>query len=112
MLPGRFQPRRYVIGHSELEIRGPAGSGRVTSLRFFGVLGVKLKSEYDSLTVAEADQSLRSEVLSFAGVAGRSWARKVRVFVLSEESFVACLSLVVRELVDADAPEGKLIYKS
>lgn len=111
-LPGRFQPRRYVIGHSELEIRSVAGSGRVTSLRFFGVLGVKLKSGYHSLTVTDAEEPLRSEVLSFTGMAGRSSARKVRVFVLSEESFVACLSLVVREYANADDTDGKLIYQS
>lgn len=111
-LPGRFQPRRYVIGHSELEIRSVPASSRVTSLTFFGVLGVKLKSGYDSLTVADADEPLRSEVLSFVGMAGRSSARRVRVFALAEGSFVAGFSLVVREYAHADDRDGRVIYKS
>ncbi|MEV6306628.1 hypothetical protein AB0M02_45030 [Actinoplanes sp. NPDC051861] len=111
-LPGRFRPRRYVIGHSELEIRSGYGSDRVTSLMFFGVLGVKLKSGYDSLTVTDADEPLRSEVLSYIGVAGRSSARRVRVFALSEHSFVACFTLVIREYANADDTDGKLIYRS
>jgi hypothetical protein len=89
-----------------------SSSGLVTSLKFFGVRGVKLKSGYDSLTVTDADERLRSEVLAFTGVAGRSWAPKFRVFALSEESFVACHSLVVREYANADDTTGKLIYQS
>ncbi|GLW33334.1 hypothetical protein [Actinoplanes regularis] len=111
-LSGRFQPRRYVIGHSELEIRSVAASGRVTSLRFFGVMAVKLKSGYNSLTVTDADEQLRSEVLSFIGAAGRSSAGKVRVFALSRDSFVACLSLVVSEFANANDTDGELIYQS
>ncbi len=111
-LPGRFQPRRYLIGHSELEIRSVPGSNRLISLRFFGVLGVKLTSGYDFLTVRDADERLRSEVLDFTGVAGRPAAAKVRVFALSGGSFVACRSLVAREYANADDADGTLILRS
>lgn len=111
-LPGRFQPRRYVIGHSELEIRSVPGSHRMIRLRFFGVLGVKLRSGYDSLTVHDAGEPLRSDVLAFTGVAGRPSAPRVRVLALSQDSFVACLSLVAREYTGPDDTDGTLILRT
>ncbi|MEU4555574.1 hypothetical protein [Micromonospora violae] len=64
---------------------------------FFGVLGMKLKSVYSSLTLSSASEIERRRILRFSGVDER--AGRVRTVLLSadpEEGFVACLSFVVR----------------
>ncbi|MER7211597.1 MULTISPECIES: hypothetical protein [Streptosporangium] len=64
---------------------------------FRGVLGVKLKSVYRSLTLAEADRRSADEMLRFAGVSD-VWASRVHCLTLGpdgEGGFVVCLGFSV-----------------
>ncbi|MFF0572717.1 hypothetical protein ACFY19_19720 [Streptosporangium saharense] len=64
---------------------------------FHGVLGVKLKSTYESLMLAEADRKSAEEMLRFVGVPDVR-ASRVRCLTLGpggEGSFVVCFGFSV-----------------
>ncbi|MEU6245626.1 hypothetical protein [Streptomyces sp. NPDC047024] len=61
---------------------------------FYGVIGMKLKTVYQSLTIAVAEPAQAEEMLQFSGVR-EDHASRVRCLALKSDSgdgFVACLS--------------------
>ncbi|MFD6530696.1 hypothetical protein [Streptomyces sp. NPDC060184] len=99
-LAGRFRPWRFGVSHTELVLRSVArpNDDDVVELVFRGVIGMTLKSAYDSVVLAEASDARAAEILRFTGVAGRPQAQRVRCLTLepeSEESFVACVGFSV-----------------
>lgn len=99
LLERRFRPWRYGVSHSELRLRSVdrASTRDFVEVFFCGVLGVKLKSTYESLMLAEADRRSAEEILRFAGVPDAR-ASRVRCLTLEtggEGGFVVCLGFSV-----------------
>lgn len=92
----KFRPWRYSVSHSELKLRSvdPASVGEFIEVTFYGVVGMKLKTVYQSLTIAIAEPVQVEEMLKFADVR-ESHSSRVRCLALKSDSgdgLVACLS--------------------
>lgn len=94
-----FRPWRYTVSHSELRLRTvDVEAGDLIEASFFGVVGMKLKSVYQSLTIDHADRAQTAEILEFADIKEKS-AHHVRCLTLRSAGdcgFIACLSFAVR----------------
>jgi hypothetical protein len=92
----KFRPWRYSVSHSELKLRSvdSVPSGEVVEVTFYGVVGMKLKTVYQSLTIATAEREQFQEMLKFSEVRELHYER-VRCLALKSDSgdgLVACLS--------------------
>ncbi|WP_212988183.1 hypothetical protein [Actinoplanes auranticolor] len=98
MLNALFKPWRYVIGHSDLELRSFGPDGSVTHVTFTGVSAVKLKARYSPLTLDLAVGEEAREILDFSDPAGRS-KRVLPVLMTPDlrDGFVACMAFEVKE---------------
>jgi hypothetical protein len=84
------------VSHSELVIRSVDSSTEheFVEVTFFGVLGMKLKTVYHPLTLANADPAQVDEILRFSGV-GVPATSRIYCLALKADSgdgLVACLS--------------------
>lgn len=92
----KFRPWRYSVSHSELKIRSvdSVPSGEVVEVTFYGVVGMKLKTVYQSLTIATAEREQVEEMLKFSEVR-EPYFERVRCLALKSDcgdGLVACLS--------------------
>ena len=103
-----FRPWRYAISHSELRLRTvDTQAGDLIEATFFGVVGMKLKSLYQSLTIDYADRAQTAEILQFADIKEKS-AHHVHCLTLrstGDSGFIACLSFVVRSYPPGSDPD-------
>ncbi len=103
-----FRPWRYAVSHSELRLRTvDTEAGDLIEAAFFGVVGMKLKSLYQSLTIDYADRAQTAEILRFADIKEKS-AHHVRCLTLhstGDSGFIACLSFVVRSYPPGRGPD-------
>ncbi|MGW5675109.1 hypothetical protein ACWEV4_08485 [Streptomyces sp. NPDC003860] len=91
----KFRPWRYTVGHSELRLRSiDMGSmADFIEVTFHGVLGMKLKTVYQPLTVALAEPAQAEEILRFSDVREAQYSL-IRCLALKSDSgdgLVACL---------------------
>ncbi|GAA5079425.1 hypothetical protein [Nocardia iowensis] len=96
----KFKPWRYSVSHSELEIRsvGRNSDSDFIVLKFHNVIAMKLKTHYDPLTLAIADESQAEDILRFADLPESDWNR-VKCLALKsdgEDSLVACVGYTMR----------------
>jgi hypothetical protein len=99
----KFRPWRYGVSHSELSIRSSGGevdgepAADFVDITFHGVVGMKLRSVYQGITLTRAERPAADEMLRFAGVADSSQAHRVQCLTLDPEgdSFVACMRFSV-----------------
>ncbi|MGW5155249.1 hypothetical protein ACWEPN_07190 [Nonomuraea wenchangensis] len=123
-LTGNFRPWRYDVSHSRLRIRStPHDSGAdVIDIAFHGVLGVKLRTVYTSLTLSEPNPDQERIIHDYLNLK-EVHRNKISCLMLSPEvddSFVACLGFSVwshPQAADFDATgigkrESKLLFRS
>ena len=92
----KFRPWRYSVSHSELKLRSvdPASVREFIEVTFYGVIGMKLKTVYQPLTINIAEPAQVEEMLKFSGVR-ESHASRARCLALKSDNgdgLVACLS--------------------
>lgn len=92
----KFRPWRYSVSHSELTLRSvdPDSARDVVEVTFYGVVGMKLKTVYQSLTIAIAGPAQIDEMLKFSEVR-ESHSSRVRCLALKSDGgdgLVVCLS--------------------
>jgi hypothetical protein len=93
LLDRRFRPWRYSVSHSELSLRSvDAGlNGEFIEVLFYSVLGMKLKTVYQPLVIALADNSEAGRILEFIEIK-QEQAPKIQCISLDAGgSFVACM---------------------
>ncbi|MFB7453268.1 hypothetical protein [Streptomyces sp. NPDC056194] len=108
----KFRPWRYSVSHSELKLRSvdPDSVREFIEVTFYGVVGMKLKTVYQSLAISLADPAQVEEMLKFSGVR-ESHSSRVRCLALkaaSGDGLVACLSYSIwlhPKESDSDMPE-------
>ncbi|MFG2919576.1 hypothetical protein ACGF0D_42755 [Kitasatospora sp. NPDC048298] len=118
-----FQLWRYNLSHSELKLRsfGRASTRDFIEVTFYGVIGMKLKSAYRSLTISSAEPTQVDEILRFSEVRESDFSR-FRCLALKSDSgdgLVACLSYSVwshskdsdHDAVGAGNPDSVLILR-
>lgn len=119
-----FRPWRYFISHSVLKLRsfGPDCAAYFIEVTFDGVLGMRLKTSYSSLTIATAEPARAEEMLRFCGLAEHRPASWLHCLVLGadgEDGFVVCARYSAwshpRRLQDEqwpdEQPESVLIHR-
>ncbi len=92
-LDRRFTPWRFGIGHAQLLLRGRTHDGDTQrlSVLFEDVRAVKLRRSYQPLQLRRAEPDSRDQILDFAQIPDRRWARYVCVTLPVEDlGFVVC----------------------
>lgn len=91
-----FRPWSYKVSHSELKFRSVdhADSDDLIEITFYGVVGMRLKTAYRSITIAYADPIQTEELCSIAGLGDRQRLRLRYIAVKSDDgdALIACLS--------------------
>lgn len=95
----KFRPWRYSVSHSELKLRtvDKMPTRDLIEVTFHGVVGMKLKTVYQTLDIALAGQARSKEMLEFSDVRD-SQASRVRCIELRSRNgggWVACLGFSI-----------------
>ncbi len=95
----KFRPWRYVVGHSRLSIRSidPNSAPDHVEITFFGVLGVRLASVYQTLTIALADKADAEDMFRFSGLRESQYSSALCVALSSDSGtgHVVCVGCSV-----------------
>ncbi|MFD5798577.1 hypothetical protein [Streptomyces diastatochromogenes] len=87
-----FRPWLYEVSHRRLVLRSQAGGefGETVDVVFLDVLGMKLKSNYASLSIAPAEHL--AEIDDFVNIPERHRSRYMKLLVSdgAGEGFVVC----------------------
>ena len=82
----RFHVWRYAVSHSELKLRSVDSESApdLIEVTFFGVVGMKLKESFKSLTISYADESQAAEILDLVGIE-ESKRRRLKCYALKSD---------------------------
>jgi hypothetical protein len=91
----KFRVWRYDVSHSELKLRSSptASADDLIEVTFYGVVGMKLKTVYQPLTIAVAEPWQSEDMLRFANLeqSGTSRVRCVALRSEGDDGLVSCL---------------------
>jgi hypothetical protein len=97
----KFRPWRYLLTHSELELRsfGSPDNSYYVSIRFHNVVAMTLRTVYRPLTLAVANRKQSEELANLSGLTERQWERAKCLALKStgSDGLVACVGYTIRE---------------